>query len=245
MRIISKEHDYYDSSASFGIDPSCIYNRKSEAHELKDHDQYRKYMIRSDRPDLFAASTTKHEFKKILIGFCGEIYPLVMVQQASDGVTFENGRFTDPKKYDPLFFYDDSIIDYRGNLYKTDQTNRMYRYWDKKEYDNFFDKNIWNQYKNYFVEYKAPVFMVEYQRDGHKTVLTTNVILKDLEFYRIKDAPTAFQEVFMFISGVLGVNENPIVEISDKVKAQQKGHDGKYSFRQPPSNKPKRPKKWR
>jgi len=38
----------------------------------------------------------------------------------------------------------------------------------------------------------------------------------------------------MFISGVLGVQVRPTVEISDKDKQAAKGHDGEYSFKKPP-----------
>jgi hypothetical protein len=44
----------------------------------------------------------------------------------------------------------------------------------------------------------------------------------------------AFQEIQMFISGVLGIDENPTVEVSDKDKIISRGFDYKWSFRKEP-----------
>ena len=56
------------------------------------------------------------------------------------------------------------------------------------------------------------------------------------EFYKVIDAFTAFQEISMFIGGVLGIGEKEIVEIEDKYKIGQHGFD-KWSFRKEPSKK--------
>ena len=47
----------------------------------------------------------------------------------------------------------------------------------------------------------------------------------------------AFQEIEMYISGVLGINNKPTVEISDKNKIVGRGFDLKYSFRKDPEKK--------
>jgi hypothetical protein len=61
--------------------------------------------------------------------------------------------------------------------------------------------------------------------------------LKPLKFMRIKDPAQAFQEIYMFIAGTLGLPELPMVEIEDKYKQQQHGHDHKYSFRKEPTKR--------
>jgi hypothetical protein len=53
--------------------------------------------------------------------------------------------------------------------------------------------------------------------------------LKDIEFQRVLDPFTAYQELDQWISGVLGQNPEPD-EVSDKVKIQQHGFDS-WSFR--------------
>ena len=55
-------------------------------------------------------------------------------------------------------------------------------------------------------------------------------MLKDYEFYKKFDSFAAFQEIQMFLSGVLGNKENEIIVVSDKDKIAQHGFD-KFSFR--------------
>jgi len=63
-----------------------------------------------------------------------------------------------------------------------------------------------------------------------------NPVLKDYEFYKIFDSYQAFQEIQMFISGVLGSKEKDIIMIEDKYKIASHGFD-KWSFRKEPEKK--------
>lgn len=76
------------------------------------------------------------------------------------------------------------------------------------------------------VHYKTtvPVMKVE----GEKLIY--NPCLKDLEFFKVVDAFQAFQELSMFISGVLGGQSPKMIEISDEVRIAKHGFD-KMSFR--------------
>jgi hypothetical protein len=248
MRIIKNNtFDYYDTVSSFGIDTSCIYDRKSTNSEIPISIPSAKRDYLTRLPDLYNNETSNHRFTKFITGFCGELYPLVRVEDTTVGGEFLNGTLIHKKREPPLFFYDKSFIDYRQNLYGIEETkNRRYYYWDKREYDNFFDPNTWKDYQKYFIELKVPVFVVFYNKGTHKNNLVTNPVLKDFEFYKIKDSATAFQSIHQFISGVLGQTEVKTLEISDEVKKGQAGFDD-FSFKQPPDKKgdKKRPKKWR
>jgi len=57
--------------------------------------------------------------------------------------------------------------------------------------------------------------------------------LKSVEFYRRVPPPQAFQEISMWVGGVMPQSSVPTVEISDKVRAEKHGMD-KWSFRRPP-----------
>lgn len=59
-------------------------------------------------------------------------------------------------------------------------------------------------------------------------------VLQDLNFQKVKDPYTAFQEVQAYKFGVLGCNENEVVTISDKDRIAGKGFDTKYGFRTRP-----------
>jgi hypothetical protein len=60
-----------------------------------------------------------------------------------------------------------------------------------------------------------------------------NACLKDLEFFRIVDPYTAFQEIAMFLGG-LAVPLKPIPHVDDKTMVEAKGFDKKWSFRKEP-----------
>ena len=58
-----------------------------------------------------------------------------------------------------------------------------------------------------------------------------------MKFQTIFEPFTAFQEIEMFLGGVIGSNENNIIEIEDKYRIESHGFN-KWSFRNP--NPPKR-----
>ena len=74
-------------------------------------------------------------------------------------------------------------------------------------------------------------------RAKRQSELILNPELRKYDFVTVKDPPAAFQEIYMYISGVLGVPARSMVEISDREKARKHGHDGKYSFKKPPRGK--------
>ena len=85
------------------------------------------------------------------------------------------------------------------------------------------------------IEFDCPVVVVE-----PKTT-TKNPILKDYDFQKIVDPYTAFQEIQMYISGVLSTGDkNPQWPISDKLKAESKGFNDLSFRRQEHPRKSKR-----
>lgn len=86
-----------------------------------------------------------------------------------------------------------------------------------------------DKYGQMFQDNHCPVFTC---RVGRECVVTHNGRLKDLEFYRLVDPYTAFQEIAMFLGGMASP-EKPIPKIDDKTMAQAKGFN-KWSFRKEP-----------
>lgn len=91
----------------------------------------------------------------------------------------------------------------------------------------FFDPKSHAEQDVAFLRYKCPVFVFQDMR------YVLNPRLADYHFQKVKDSFSAFQEVFQYISGVLGTNENPMVTISDKEKRDKKGFDN-WSFKKRP-----------
>jgi len=63
-----------------------------------------------------------------------------------------------------------------------------------------------------------------------------NGVEPDLRFQKVVDSFTAFQEISMFISGVLGQTENPMITTSDRDLAISKGFT-QLSFRKKPTKR--------
>ena len=91
-----------------------------------------------------------------------------------------------------------------------------------------------------FLEKGCPVFVGTVEaswRWGGKNdgKIVYNACLKDLEFFRLFDTYTAFQEIAMFLGG-LAVPLKEIPEVPDKIMVGIKGFD-QWSFRKPPQEK--------
>ena len=66
-----------------------------------------------------------------------------------------------------------------------------------------------------------------------------NPSLKALEFFRRMTATEVFQELEMFLGGVLAPENRPMVAIEDKYRIAEHGFD-RYSFRRPPRKRQSR-----
>lgn len=218
MLIVSKFHDYYDTASSFGIDKNCLYKRKTTTSNLKAPSAY---------PCRCESERFQYEGHFRAIGFCGKIFPLIEIQKYLGKELMET---------DFIYSLEDSI-----RYFEMEKISDKYRYRGlravKADLKRFFDKDQ-SSLEKLFFELKVPVFVF-----GHKLDDDSNLILNPelgkLKFFRVKDAHSAFQDIFMFLSGVLGAPPRPTVEIADKYKQEAKGHDGPYSFKKPPGKKVK------
>ena len=77
-------------------------------------------------------------------------------------------------------------------------------------------------------------------KEGILSILIKNPILKDFNFHRIIKPYIAFQEIEMYLGGILANTKTPPMPVgSDKVIAESKGYD-KWSFRKMPIKKSKK-----
>lgn len=226
MIIDSSWKDFYDRMQSQGVDTDCIYRRITQ-NIGKDKDIDSKIMPYSSGK--LPNNGSGVEFTPILIGFAGKIYPIIRfikyyedkqskivhlfnMEQCKEFVNF-NGINLSKSRFS--FFYRSDLGSEAG-------------------VKNFFNQNYINL-EILFVKHNVPVFQIELEKNS--PVLILNPKLKDVDFVHLKDPYTTYQEIFMFKAGVLGNPEKEIVTISDKDKAKQLGHDGKYSFKTVPKGK--------
>lgn len=120
------------------------------------------------------------------------------------------------------------IIKYEDKLYynKEDLPEKIKRSYTKL--NSYFCRSFYNDsydsYKELHFKHKCPLILMK------KDKIIINPNLKELEFYRHVPSAEAFQEIYMYISGVIGKKEVDNVSISDYDKLRQHGFDS-WSFK--------------
>lgn len=234
MRIISDFHDYYDVCQSHGQDQTLMYRRDGRTEEIA---VYTFPMVR-DR----WWSWDKLRPESIVVGFCGKIYPIVRIPD-----------FVSPDYKEHYCLSADEVAQAVAMLlHKKQYAEYMEplprrRQWRKPaantrvRVEEFFEKVAEQQDKHtkLFEKWEAPIFLA----DAHKVKVTglrhipieINPCLRSVEFYRVIDPYTAYQELAMYL-GKQAQPEKPIPDVPDKVMVGAKGFD-KWSFRKPPSKR--------
>ena len=214
MRIISKFHDYYDCIQRTGQDLETIYFReRREEHQSK-----------------YQVSTTERKFRNAFhwarsyIGLCGKFYPMMLVR------------------------VDKYPQDIHGICYNVDELDILVEEHYNQKDTYFHSTKVWDDFtrpkmaelfkvktdNDFLLERRAPVIILTEVKKKKNCVV--NGCLNDYEFYRMMDPFTVYQEIYMYISGVLGQQGKSIPEIDDKTLSEAKGFD-KWSFRKEPSKK--------
>lgn len=203
MRIISKFHDYYDSIMAYGYDDSLVWLRETE--EIKTNKRATRYYI----------NTKSHSFlvKVENLAFCGTYYSIHRAMSALDW-HYKPSKLT-------KIFCTSSVDEMRELIRKSvgDITSENCTRWWHKETD------LKTSSEDLHRKYNCPIILV-----GDEKIIKCPV-LKDLQFQRIKDPYTTYQEIAMYLSGVLGQSKEPPVTLSDKSKIVKHGFDPKRSFR--------------
>jgi len=246
MLILTRKKDYYDGVVgTMGIDKTLVYTREPLEVDEKDYPKFFKrgrYSWRGTKDTPFislAHHDIKTEFKKkygyyghFVVGFCGKFYiGWKLYHEVDDPNIIAGKKLITEITYD--FELIKKIIKPRG-------------YWGNITDDVENIKNL--DALKYFRDFKAPVFVYDgdferkelytRMRNINRNVekLIVNPLLKDYEFYKVFDSFQAFQEISMFMGGVLGRGEKEIIEVEDKYKITQHGFD-KWSFRKEPQKK--------
>lgn len=236
MYIISKHKDYYDGVVgSIGIDKTIVYERSLniiDTDSEKPKEFKRKKFPWNDKNQFIDACqleldhTKNHNFNDIsgfVVGFCGKLYLGWKLVRSKDVWSNNVNGYIKHNETKIVYGYE-NVIDY---VKEKDYSNHMVNYIN---YVNNYDPI------HIFRDIKAPVFLYDnYRNHRNDSIFYINPILKDWEFYKVVDSFTAFQEISMFISGVLGVGDKDIVEVDDKYKISGHGFD-KWSFRKEGKN---------
>lgn len=240
MRIISKFQDYYDGAQGFGHDEHVIYVRHTEDHAVTDKKQLNWLdRLPCDRQPLFIATP-------FIIGFCGVLYPcLRIVYTGIPGC----GKTS----------YAYSVQDIEKFLQALNDKNKALKAFrvPTKKHTSWYSDEVYfrrsaieamNPFEPFelidpFRELNVPVFALGFTADGSLNtralsgfVLRTDPELKKLNFQHVMPPFQAFQEIDMFLSGVLGTGNPPMAIVDDKSMKAKKGF-GDYSFKTLPSKR--------
>lgn len=212
MRIISKFKDYYDIGLQMGVDEDITYVRKETfLPELEKGEKEDRSYLRG-----WTAKETRLASGEYYIGFCGTVRSLVCL---------EKGGYTNPEHV--VCYSVEDYNKYRDLGFSARRTSGGDYYYRNRFFETYEDHDQ-------FRKHGVPIFV---DVDYRFTVL--NPCLKWFDFAKVVDAYTAFQEVSMYVSGVLGIEGNKMVEIEDKYRLAGHGYD-KSSFRMDKDSKPNR-----
>lgn len=229
MRLISKYHDYYDSAIGYGIDPNVTYVRKAETFKVRTP-EYKQHIDKLGIKDfIHARHTIKRgdmNIKSFMLIFCGKAYY---------GIRFEYIRNGTAREHLPVIygvFYDFDSAEFWFNKWGLDIESTLekkrelwYNSASVKIIKEHFNKVHEHQkFIDYTFELDAPAIYIG------PDYITTNPRLVALEFYKAKAPFEAFQELSMYISGVMGGSSPKLVELTDKDLIAKHGFD-KKSFR--------------
>lgn len=239
MKIYSKFHDYYDSVRAWGADPKTVYIRKTFEF-LSSSNEYQN--IHNKTIDKFLElyplpnqqSYGIYIDRIFLIIFCGHIHPCIVYQININWEIKKTEFCYDIDSVSKFIKKYGTKKDY-ANFNKPRKVRKYYGFKRIRAYKEslkeFYDLS--NQKDNSLIKLHCdigyPVFIIE--PNSKEFPLVYNPILKDYKFYKVSDVHQTFQELSMFISGIMGGTAPPMVEISDKIRLEKHGFDSKLSFR--------------
>ncbi len=220
MRIYSAFFDYYDSVASSWADDDTQYRRVETIVELTSA-----LAVELGCPEVKAPSWQWTEGARMLmalIGFCGRFYPYVLATNADGSQQFLQ-TFPEVTSWDPVARYL--------------ERQRRHRWYKHREPELLFLETPPPPNDAPFLALGVPLFHVFWQeepnegrRRTYRRWLTTNAFLRPLEFYRVVDAQTAYQEIERYLANTLTSHDEPS-DIADTDKLLQHGFDKRLSFR--------------
>lgn len=203
-------HDFYDSILGYGADPSVVLFRKNQ--ELED-------TICLPRAVWLRLNGHYRDFAHITVAFCSKVYHGVELGgqyfwSADKLRAWVDGK--EPKK----------VINVVG----------AYQWHQKTQYEleQYFSVEDSPQYlKDYMIAHRYAI-LLEMERSYKRVVIMNPHGLQKIDFAKALDPYTAYQELSMWVGGVLAGESPKTVKItSDKVLIEGHGFDNITSFRGP------------
>lgn len=251
MRIISKYKDFYDNLTAYGVDPTQVFVRHQEV--IKDTIQFtteEKQTLDYLRDLSILSKNRDDDFSVEFLYFCGKIYPIyfnksrtftdkqssIVTKQSVIGLSqdfLNEVKLNDDIKLRTLFLgYRNSYIESKDRLSNFEKFTIYIE-------DLISKQVVLNVFKDLSLKHKLAYFLLNCDGGLYTHKFTFNIhsypLLKDLGISSCLDGSFVFQQIEQYLFSFLSINQRPMIELSDEIKASKHGHDGKYSFKTPPS----------
>lgn len=219
MRIFGG-HDYYDSALSMGIDPTIVMVReKSKSVPVKTVGE----SLLGVEMRLLPSQT---HIERVTVVFCGKLYRGALVNHSGD--------------YSPIhnFWNASKLREYAAEV-KNGKVGICSPWYSRRQNktptleDYFIPVESSETVRQYMIDHKIAILVQRESKYGNsgEDFEVNPIGLKQLGFAKALDPYTAFQELSMWIGGILGGTSPEIVRITDdKVLIENHGFD-KHSFR--------------
>lgn len=245
MLIQSKFKDYYDQCASYGVDMKIQYHRVSQelkrTHETGPDGVLIKAINEAVKHAREQLSPTYRDVDFFYIGFCGKIYVGLRSNVSTKTGEIQSSGYYSPKlKLDLENKYFWEARDFCKKDLEKELNTRSWMYLDcRQNPDSVKTLGQWLKHNEdvrvtealeLFTDHKLVTFALD------NDTITINPCLQKYGFQRVVGGVDAFQNIDMFISGVLGQPGKPMIELTDKDRIQAHGFDSK-SFRKEPTKR--------
>ncbi len=227
MKILGRQHDYYDRALVHGTDARVVFMR-----ELREFQSAEVPGIPFNRVNgLGHPRRTNHlemDFTCVSVGLCGKVYRGINIDVVPK--MFNDGGFQRVNKtvYDFASFM--AIV----NEHEVVLAQPRYKWQKSPELEDdlkaYFAQQGTNEWADFMVTNKLATLTNGIDHIGK---WVGNGTLKQYEFYRVMDAFQVYQEIDMYVSGTLTQQDAPMIELTEKDRIAQHGFD-KYSFKHKP-----------
>lgn len=239
MRIISKFKDYYDSALAYGQDDSTGYMRQTRVIVREDlvpqrdlNDAFRQLGV--SLPSLRCRQPEGWVWREGpdmgVLAFCGRAYPFYALTLGKGGSQINRDAVSEKT----IFSWDKAFEDHvwQPPAYVRDEGDWR----EALAASAKADLTAWN------LEHRSPaVVLMPRGHVGDRAGpefgwprIIVDPCLADFGFQKAVDPFAAFQEISMFLGGVLASTNEPPSPQTDREKVASHGFDPKYGFRKPP-----------
>lgn len=219
MRIIGGK-DYYDTAMGYGVDTSLVFDRTGFIVDEEDCPFFTDFGLELKHKGRWydRLRNDSINFKIVTVFFAGKLYSGIQVYE---NYLTETKFFWDEEKFLTYLEEHDFEIGHKSWIWNAHNTTEF----------EFMKRDARKDELDWAVTNKVAIAThIEENRRGKGYWNCNTYNLKNVGFAKVLDPYTAFQELSMFVGGVLPRDPNPMVELTEKETVAKHGFN-EWSFR--------------